>query len=56
MTLKRESLIGIIDTVDRLERWTDALLAYFLPLKPQATSANIKDIVEGVLAPLHQKK
>jgi len=51
----RESLTGIIDTVDRLERWTGALLAYLLPLKPQPNNTNIKDIVEGALAPLQQK-
>ncbi|MDP2247746.1 MAG: HAMP domain-containing protein, partial [Nitrosomonadales bacterium] len=31
----RESLQGIISTVDRLERWTGALLAYLHPLRPQ---------------------
>jgi signal transduction histidine kinase len=51
----RESVNGIIDTVDRLERWTGALLAYLLPLKPQPNSTSIKDIVEGALAPLQQK-
>jgi signal transduction histidine kinase len=50
-----ESLIGIIDTVDRLERWTGALLAYLLPLKPQPNNTSISDIVEGALAPLQQK-
>jgi signal transduction histidine kinase len=50
-----ESLIGIIDTVDRLERWTGALLAYLLPLKPQPNSTSVKDIVEGALMPLQQK-
>ncbi len=54
-TETRESLHGIIDTVDRLERWTGALLAYLLPLKPQPSSASIKEIVEGALAPLQQK-
>jgi signal transduction histidine kinase len=51
----RLSLKGIIDTVDRLERWTGALLAFLLPLKPQPSSTNIKDIIEGALAPLKQK-
>jgi signal transduction histidine kinase len=54
-TETRESLNGIIDTVDRLERWTGALLAYLLPLKPQPTNTSVKDIVEGALAPLQQK-
>ncbi|MDO9206427.1 HAMP domain-containing sensor histidine kinase [Methylotenera sp.] len=51
----RESIRGIIDTVDRLERWTGALLAYLLPLKPQPSYTSIKDIIEGALAPLQQK-
>lgn len=51
----RDSLIGIINTVDRLERWTGALLAYLHPLKPQPSHTRMKDIVEGALAPLQQK-
>ncbi len=51
----RESLIGIISTVDRLERWTGALLAYLHPLKPQPAQTRMRDIVEGALAPLQQK-
>jgi len=51
----RESLVGIINTVDRLERWTGALLAYLHPLKPQPTNTTIQDIVEGALGPLQQK-
>jgi signal transduction histidine kinase len=51
----RESLVGIINTVDRLERWTGALLAYLHPLKPQPSTASIQEIVEGALAPLQQK-
>lgn len=51
----RESLVGIISTVDRLERWTGALLAYLHPLKPQPSHTTIKDIVEGALEPLQQK-
>ena len=51
----RESLLGIINTVDRLERWTGALLAYLLPLKPQPSNTTIQEIIEGALAPLQQK-
>lgn len=51
----RESLIGIISTVDRLERWTGALLAYLHPLKPQHELANIQTIIAGACAPLQQK-
>jgi signal transduction histidine kinase len=50
-----ESLTGIISTVDRLERWTGALLAYLHPLKPQPTETRFRDIVEGAVAPLKQK-
>lgn len=51
----RESLNGIINTVDRLERWTGALLAYLHPLRPQCSDTTIREIVEGALAPLQQK-
>ena len=51
----RESLQGIINTVDRLERWTGGLLAYLLPVKPQLTLANIEHILEGAMLPLMQK-
>lgn len=51
----RDSLIGIINTVDRLERWTGALLAYLHPLKPQPTNTRLQLIIEGALEPLQQK-
>jgi signal transduction histidine kinase len=51
----RESLHGIINTVDRLERWTGALLAYLHPLKPQPSTTNFREIIEGALEPLQQK-
>lgn len=51
----RESLNGIINTVDRLERWTGGLLAYLHPIKPQLTSARVESILEGALMPLAQK-
>jgi len=51
----KESLTGIIDTVDRLERWTGALLAYLHPLKPQFTTINIQQIIVGACSPLQQK-
>lgn len=54
-TETNEYLLGIINTVDRLERWTGALLAYLLPLKPQPNNTSFKDIIEGALAPLQQK-
>ncbi len=51
----RSAFKDIIDTVDRLERWTGSLLAYLLPLKPQPQHSQLTDIVEGALVPLQQK-
>lgn len=51
----RLALRDIIGAVDRLERWTSAMLAYLHPLKPQPSSAGLQEIVEGALAPLQQK-
>jgi len=51
----RESLHGIINTVDRLERWTGALLAYLHPIKPQLNPTRFDSILEGALLPLAQK-
>ncbi len=51
----RESLQGIINTVDRLERWTGGLLAYLHPVKPQLTTARFESILEGAMLPLTQK-
>ena len=51
----RESLQGIVNTVDRLERWTGGLLAYLLPVKPQLKLANFEAILAGAMLPLTQK-
>ncbi|TSA48512.1 MAG: HAMP domain-containing protein [Nitrosomonadales bacterium] len=51
----RESLQDIIGTVDRLERWTGALLAYLHPLKPQLASISVNQLIDGALSPLEQK-
>ncbi len=51
----REALHDIISTVDRLERWTGALLTYLHPLKPQCAPANLDSIMKGAMAPLQQK-
>jgi signal transduction histidine kinase len=51
----RESLDGIINTVDRLERWTGALLAYLHPIKPQLKLSSFDRILEGALLPLTPK-
>ena len=51
----RESLQGIMTTVDRLERWTGALLAYLNPIKPQLNPAKLINIVQGGTGPLALK-
>lgn len=51
----KESFEGIIRTVDRLERWTGSLLAYLHPLKPQAVSTTLRQVIQGALVPLQQK-
>jgi len=51
----RESLEGIILTVDRLERWTGALLSYLLPLKPQLQTTKILHIIQGACGPIMPK-
>jgi signal transduction histidine kinase len=51
----KESLLGIINTVDRLERWTSALLAYLHPIKPQLNPARLSNIVDTASALLTQK-
>ncbi len=51
----RESLLGIISTVDRLERWTGALLAYLHPIKPQLNAVDFRAIVTGATTTLAQK-
>ena len=52
----RESLQGIMSTVDRLERWTGALLAYLHPLKPQYAETHLDVIVSGAITPLEGKR
>lgn len=54
-TETRVSLDGIINTVDRLERWTGALLAYLHPIKPQLKLMPFDSILEGALLPLTPK-
>ena len=51
----RDSLRDIISTVDRLERWTGALLAYLLPLRPQPGSTTLQRILQGASSPLQQR-
>lgn len=52
----RQSLQDIISTVDRLERWTGALLAYLHPLKPQCTATTLQTLVDGVMTLLEVKR
>lgn len=51
----RDSLAAIISTVDRLDRWTRALLAYLHPLKPHASHTTLRQVLQGALTPLQQK-
>lgn len=51
----REALQDIIGAVDRLERWTGAMLAYLHPLRPQPVASSLHSIVRGALMPLQQK-
>ena len=51
----RDSLAAIISTVDRLDRWTRALLAYLHPLKPHASHTTLHQVLQGALTPLQQK-
>jgi len=51
----QDSVNGIMNTVDRLERWTTSLLAYLHPVKPALTHASLEKIVKSALIPLEQK-
>jgi signal transduction histidine kinase len=51
----KESINGIINTVDRLERWTTSLLSYLHPVKPALTTVPLHKILESSLIPLEQK-
>lgn len=51
----KDSVNGIMSTVDRLERWTTSLLAYLHPLKPALTHVNLDKIIQSALVPLKQK-
>lgn len=54
-TETKESVAGIINTVDRLERWTGALLAYLHPTKPQLSSVALAQVLQSSLVPLEPK-
>ncbi len=46
---------GIIDSVDRLERWVSSLLSYLHPLKPHPRSALLAQVIDGAEKPLRPK-
>jgi len=50
-----DSISGIINTVDRLERWTTSLLAYLHPVKPALSKASLDKVMTNALIPLQQK-
>lgn len=51
----QESIYGIMNTVDRLERWTTSLLAYLHPIKPALSKVSFEKIVQNSLVPLEKK-
>ncbi len=54
-----ESREAIIETIDRLERWVNALVSYLHPLEPtfrDCTASDMMDAVESVLRPKMQYK
>lgn len=51
----KDSLNDIINTVDKLERWTTSLLAYLHPLKPALSDASLDGIIQNALVPLKEK-
>ena len=51
----RESKQAIIETIDRLGRWVNALVSYLHPLKPNIRYANASALVEAALTVLKPK-
>lgn len=51
----RESIQGIIYTVDRLERWTGAMLSYLHPIKPMLNQVSLQTVIHGALTTLQPK-
>lgn len=51
----RQSFRDIINTVDRLERWTGSLLAYLHPQKPQISTTTLGIIVNAACSLLKPK-
>jgi len=50
-----ESKIAIIDTIDRLGRWVNALVSYLHPLKPDLKSIQISQLINAALALLRTR-
>lgn len=51
----QESKQAILDTIDRLGRWVNALVSYLHPLKPRLRPVMATALFEGALAPLKAK-
>lgn len=51
----QESKQAILDTIDRLGRWVNALVSYLHPLEPHYQRVRMGDLVSGALAPLQPK-
>lgn len=51
----KESVNGIMSTVDRLERWTTSLLAYLHPTKPALSKVSLQKVLQSSLVPLKEK-
>jgi signal transduction histidine kinase len=45
----RDDLAGIIETTDRLERWTRSLLSYLHPMRPNFTQIELRQVLDNVL-------
>lgn len=51
----QESKQAILDTIDRLGRWVNALVSYLHPLKPRLRQVMATALFDGALAPLKAK-
>lgn len=51
----QESKQAILDTIDRLGRWVNALVSYLHPLEPHYRRVRATDLFNGALAPLKPK-
>jgi signal transduction histidine kinase len=51
----QESKQAILDTIDRLGRWVNALVSYLHPLQPRYRPVTVTALFNGALAPLKSK-